>query len=133
MGTAPRPGREGFLQWLGRGGRCRNGGNKLGPLPRRRAPPTGAPARQTGSVTNCRRCASQAKVNDRELREQSENVYENKGCGKKVEKLRSRGVEVSSGRRQEPTHSPSHTTRNAAWLLNSSTSRLLDRSFGGRK
>jgi hypothetical protein len=39
----------------------------------------GAPARQAGSTTNCRRCPNEAKVNDRELAEQSENVYENKG------------------------------------------------------
>jgi hypothetical protein len=114
-------------------------------------------------------------------REQSENVYENKGqvqkslvaqtagsavCGfsmiavagrgsqtrrsalhqnrgnkarmsmktkDEVKKLRSRGVEELRGRRQEPTQSPSHGLRNAGWLLNSSTARLLNYNIEGTK
>ena len=45
---------------------------------------------------------------------------------KKAEKLRSRGVEELNGRTQEPTQSPSHSSGNGRWLLNSSTSRHLD-------
>jgi hypothetical protein len=45
---------------------------------------------------------------------------------KKVEKSRSRGVEELSGRRQEPAQVLSRAPGNAAWLLNSSTSRLFD-------
>ena len=71
-------------------------------------------------------CRTNSTVHPQNCRNKARMYMKTKEEVKKVEELRSRGIEEPNGKRQGPEQSPSLGPRTAGVLLNCSTSRLAD-------
>jgi hypothetical protein len=93
--------------------RLRNQPTRAPPYPRSGIPGLPSSDEEGRGVVRLCDLGVKPRLRYRKMREQSENVYENK-----------RGVEESKRRTEDPTHSLRRSPEHSGWLLDFSTLRL---------